>query len=251
MWRGRWGACDPQGRHDRIMSNEDVWKAWQAAAFESLIQALCSSSLALGVVNLERQRDDIRGEPENCCIHISCRIQQADGDGWLSGNCLSKASTKDASYSLACSNCESCVFTGGKGFPVWLNVFFFCSFYCLLMLFLFCFSVWLSSAIYACPRQWRVSKGVCVTVAEMLLLSVQRLDLFPFSVLLKWRKNLEWRIGVYFRLLTVAFPVTPFVRYVKVVGCELSREHVSLFPTTSKATDRVTWQNDKRQNSSI
>lgn len=95
-----------------------------------------------------------------------------------------------------------------------------------------------------CLPKGREIKGFkrCVTVAvwKMLLISFQRMDLFHFSLLLKLRKNLEWRIEVYFRLFTVTFPVTPFVRYVKVVGCELSREYVSLFPTTSKTTVRET-----------
>lgn len=158
---------------------------------------------------------------------------------------------------IGCSNCESCVFTGEKGFPVWINVGFFCSFYRLQLLFLFCFSVWLPPAIYSCPKavKWRVSKDVCATVAvwKMLLISIQRMDLFQFTVLFKFRKNPVWRIEVYFRLFTVTFPVTPFVWYVKVVGCELSREYVSLFPTTRKTTVRgsASHGRTKRKNCSM
>lgn len=133
-------------------------------------------------------------------------------------------------YSLGCSNCESSVFTGVKGFPVWINVLFFCSFYCLQLLFLFCFSVWLSSA---CPKaeKLRVSKDVCVTAAVWN-------GFVSIYCAVNIKRELVWRIEVYFRLFTVTLPVTPFVRYVKVVGCELSREYVSLFPTSSKTTAR-------------
>lgn len=80
------------------MSNEDVWKAWQAAAFESLIQSLCSCSLSVGVVNLERQRDDIYNRSQRIVLFKFIVIFIV--------------------YSFGCSNWEICVFTGEKGFPV-------------------------------------------------------------------------------------------------------------------------------------
>lgn len=41
----------PGGRDDWIVSNEDVWKAWQAAASESSILSLNSCLLSMGVVD--------------------------------------------------------------------------------------------------------------------------------------------------------------------------------------------------------
>lgn len=151
--------------------------------------------------------------------------------------------------SSGCSNCESCIFTvGKKGFAVWFDVCLF-TICCCCSFPVFHFDSHQQSMPPPQAVKWRDYKDVCVTAAvwKILLIYLLILASFQFTLLLKLRKNLKWRVEVYFRPFGVTFPVTPFVWYVKVVGCELSQEYVSLLPTTSKTKwgrDHVTWQDD-------
>lgn len=69
------------------MSNEDVWKAWQAAAFESLVQSLCSLAHFQGVLSTWRDKEMINDKRVD--LFIAAVVFNKNSD-MADCNCYSK-----------------------------------------------------------------------------------------------------------------------------------------------------------------